>query len=256
MAATRQRAQLHLPRGIGRDTRHPVLILLIGVACASGAAASLASYTSMEWPHPSVYGTLTDARLPPKKAESETEALSKSAVRLADVTDDWLQALQSSALFRMNKSEPGAVRRNARPRVKSYSHRAGSKNYRPSSDSIRYSSESIRYQSVRLGNGATYRTMCVRLCDGYYWPVSFAATRREFARDSEVCARSCDAPAALHVYKNPGEEPEDMVDLSGQPYAKLGTAFRHRVGYDPACKCRPHPWETSSRQRHSSYLQR
>jgi hypothetical protein len=256
MAGTRHRVQLHPPRGIGRGTRQPVLMLLIGVACVTGAAASLASYTSTEWPHSSIDRTLADTRLLPKKAERETKAPSKSPVRLADVTDDWLQALQSSALFRMNKSEPGSVRRNARPRAKSYSHRAGSKNYRPSSDSIRYPSESIRYQSVRLGNGATYRTMCVRLCDGYYWPVSFAATRREFARDSEVCARSCDAPAALHVYKNPGEEPEDMVDLSGQPYAKLGTAFRHRVGYDPACKCRPHPWEASSRQRHSSYLQR
>lgn len=251
MAGIRQRAQLHLPRGIGRDTRQPVrfLMLLTGFACVTGAAASLASYTSTEWPHPSIDRTLTDTRLLPKKAERETEALSKSPVRLADVTDDWLQALQSSALFRMNKSETGLVRRNARPRVKSYSRRDGNKSQRPSS-------ESFQYQSARLGDGATYRTMCVRLCDGYYWPVSFAATRREFARDSDVCARSCDAPAALHVYKNPGEEPEDMVDLSGQPYAKLGNAFRHRVGYDPACKCRPHPWETSSRQRHSSYPQR
>jgi Protein of unknown function (DUF2865) len=249
MVGARPRAQLHLPRGIGRDTRQPALLLLIGVACVTGAAASLASYTSTEWPHPAVARTPTDARLPPKKSEGETEAPSKSTVRLADVTDDWLQALQSSALFRMHKSAPGGVRRSAGPSVKAYSRRAGHKGRRPSS-------EGIRDQGARLGGGATYRTMCVRLCDGYYWPVSFAATRREFARDGEVCARSCDAPAALHVYRNPGEEPEDMVDLSGRPYAKLGNAFRHRVGYDPACKCRPHPWETSSRLRHSGYLQR
>ena len=51
------------------------------------------------------------------------------------------------------------------------------------SDAVR--SEGVRHQSVRLDDGATYRTMCVRLCDGYFWPVSFTATKREFARDSE-----------------------------------------------------------------------
>ena len=95
--------------------------------------------------------------------------------------------------------------------------------------------------------------MCVRLCDGYFWPVSFTVTKREFARDSEVCDRSCGSPAVLHVYRNPGQEPQDMVDLKGQPYAKLGTAFRYRVNYDSACKCRPHPWEEASRQQHLSY---
>jgi hypothetical protein len=44
-----------------------------------------------------------------------------------------------------------------------------------------------------------------------------------------------------------------MIDLTGQPYVKLGTAFRYRVSYDSACKCRPHPWEEASRLQHLSY---
>ena len=99
----------------------------------------------------------------------------------------------------------------------------------------------------------TYRTRCVRLCDGYYWPVSFTATRGEFARDSKTCEQSCDLSVALHVYRNPGEEPEDMVDLQGRPYTMLDSAFRYRGSYNPACKCRPQPWEEASRQRHLSY---
>lgn len=260
MAVSRQRAPQHPASGAGHGPHRAVrfLVVIIGFACVAGAAKSVASYTSTEWPQTSIDRPSIDTTRR-KKIKSETEAQSsvpssaakssKSPVRLADVTDDWLQALQNPAFWRRNTSEPGRKRRDARPRVKSYTHRASTKSQRPPS-------ESIRYQSARLGDGATYRTMCVRLCDGYYWPVSFTATRGEFVRDSEVCARSCDSPAALHVYKNPGEEPEDMVDLSGRPYAKLGNAFRHRVGYDPACKCRPHPWEESSRQRHSSYLQR
>ncbi|NJO34246.1 MAG: DUF2865 domain-containing protein [Rhodospirillales bacterium] len=104
-----------------------------------------------------------------------------------------------------------------------------------------------------FGDSTTYRTMCVRLCDGYFWPISFTATKHELARDSEICERSCNAPVALHFYKNPGEEPPAMVDMNGQPYTRLASAFRYRVRYDPTCKCHPHPWEAASRQRHLSY---
>jgi hypothetical protein len=99
----------------------------------------------------------------------------------------------------------------------------------------------------------TYRTMCVRLCDGYYWPVSFATLKDSFERDERTCARSCSASVALYHYPNPGAEVEDMVSLQGLPYKDLGTAFLHRSTYDPNCKCRPHPWEAEAVARHKSY---
>ena len=67
------------------------------------------------------------------------------------------------------------------------------------------------------------------------------------------CERSCNAPVALHFYKNPGEEPPAMMGMNGQPYAQLPRAFRYRARYDPTCKCHPHPWETASRLMHLSY---
>jgi hypothetical protein len=95
----------------------------------------------------------------------------------------------------------------------------------------------------------TYRTMCVRLCDGYYWPISFATDEAHFSRDSRRCTRSCGAPAALYYYPNPGGAPEDMVSLKGVPYKSLATAFLFRTAYDESCKCRPHPWETEAHER-------
>ena len=167
-------------------------------------------------------------------------------LRLAQDHRAVVDACHNPAFWRKRGSEAACPRRQAQTRDNSHRRRASHK-----SDAVR--SESVRHQSVRLDDTATYRTMCVRLCDGYFWPVSFTATKREFARDSEVCDRSCGSPAVLHVYRNPGQEPQDMVDLKGQPYAKLGTAFRYRVNYDSACKCRPHPWEEASRQQHLSY---
>jgi uncharacterized protein DUF2865 len=100
---------------------------------------------------------------------------------------------------------------------------------------------------------ATYRTMCVRLCDGYYWPVSFATSMDRFGRDAQTCARSCGTPVALYYYPNPGGAPEDMVSLDGQPYRSLGTAFLYRASYDASCKCRAHPWEAAAIERHKGY---
>jgi hypothetical protein len=95
--------------------------------------------------------------------------------------------------------------------------------------------------------------MCVRLCDGYYWPVSFATSMDRFGRDAQTCARSCGTPVALYYYPNPGGAPEDMVSLDGQPYRSLGTAFLYRASYDASCKCRAHPWEAAAIERHKGY---
>ena len=65
--------------------------------------------------------------------------------------------------------------------------------------------------------------MCVRLCDGYDFPISFSATRDRLARDAKTCESSCGGQARLFIYRNPGADVEDMVDLRGQPYRKLNT---------------------------------
>lgn len=100
---------------------------------------------------------------------------------------------------------------------------------------------------------ATYRTMCVRLCDGYYWPISFSATRNRFAADSRQCESSCVMPAKLYVYRNPGGDIEQMRDLSGAPYTALPSAFRYRKEYVADCRCKPDPWSEEAR---AEYAQR
>ncbi|MBX9589403.1 MAG: DUF2865 domain-containing protein [Hyphomonadaceae bacterium] len=102
--------------------------------------------------------------------------------------------------------------------------------------------------------GSTYRTMCVRLCDGYYFPISFAASQDRFARDAHTCESRCGGgQASLFVYRNPGADVEDMVDLRGRPYRQLSTAFLYRQEYVPACRCQPNPWDAEARERHRMY---
>ena len=65
---------------------------------------------------------------------------------------------------------------------------------------------------------ATYRTLCVRLCDGYYFPVSFSTLPNHFQRDADVCQSQCAAPAELYYHQNPGGAVEQMVSVQ-QPAA-------------------------------------
>ena len=99
----------------------------------------------------------------------------------------------------------------------------------------------------------TYRTMCVRLCDGYYFPISFSATRDRLARDAKTCESSCGGQARLFIYRNPGADVEDMVDLRGQPYRQLSKAFLYRTEYVPQCRCKPNPWDAEAQERHRMY---
>jgi hypothetical protein len=104
----------------------------------------------------------------------------------------------------------------------------------------------------RTANGGYFRTMCVRLCDGFPIPMSFSTTRSQFARDARRCAQTCPA-GRLFVYRNPGGEMQDMVDLDGRPYRQLATAFLHQSTYVENCTCHGNPWDPEALARHQAY---
>ena len=86
---------------------------------------------------------------------------------------------------------------------------------------------------------ATYRTVCVRLCDGYYFPVSFSTLPSHFEQDAAVCQSKCAAPVELYYYQNPGAAVDQSVALRTQePYTSLNTAFRYRKELVPGCSCK------------------
>ncbi len=103
------------------------------------------------------------------------------------------------------------------------------------------------------GGGNTYRTLCVRICDGSFRPVSFSTTKSNFRRDERKCQKRNGRKAKLYVYRNPGQKIEDMADLRGRKYVKSTTAFLFRTVYNPSCKSKPHPWQIASLDRHKLY---
>ncbi len=99
----------------------------------------------------------------------------------------------------------------------------------------------------------TYRTLCVRMCDGFYFPISHATSSTNFARDAEICAASCGGDARLFYTPSPGGDVESMLDMTGRAYASFPIAFRYRKTLVQGCQCRPQPWTEAERARHQGY---
>jgi hypothetical protein len=114
-----------------------------------------------------------------------------------------------------------------------------------SARSIPKSERRKAYQDLKIPGldfaGDTFRTLCVRTCDGYYFPVSFSTTKENFPRDQKACESMCPGTEVqLFMHRVPEEESEDMATAKGEPYKAMSYAFAYRrdgVSSDAACKC-------------------
>jgi Protein of unknown function (DUF2865) len=122
----------------------------------------------------------------------------------------------------------------------------------PQSDSPTAAPPTAEKRRARIAR-PTFRSLCVRLCDGYYFPISQATIRERFSRDAEQCAQTCPSGSRLFVHRNPGEGVDDMRDLQGRPYRGLPNAFLHRTQYVANCTCRGNPWDETALARHQAY---
>lgn len=102
-------------------------------------------------------------------------------------------------------------------------------------------------------SGGPYRIMCVRACDGYYFPIRHHARHMNFAPDVISCRSACGDSAKLFYFPEDGGSPETMADLGGQKYADLPHAFGYRKKLVDGCTCKPAPWSGEEAARHEGY---
>jgi hypothetical protein len=88
------------------------------------------------------------------------------------------------------------------------------------------------------GDYHTVRTLCVRKTDGFYWPISYSTLIDYVPNDAQQCHAMCPSlDVDLYYYDNPGQEPEQMVNQFGEPYASLPNAFKVRTEFDETSRC-------------------
>ncbi|CAN7361212.1 DUF2865 domain-containing protein [Pararhizobium sp. LjRoot235] len=100
------------------------------------------------------------------------------------------------------------------------------------------------FTRLNADNGGSLRTLCVRTCDGAFFPISSSATPADFQRDAEACQRRCPgAETALYYHAFATEETDQMVSAStGEPYIELPTAFAYKtrdLAQPGRCGCTP-----------------
>lgn len=83
-----------------------------------------------------------------------------------------------------------------------------------------------------------YRSVCVRLCDGFFYPIHYSTYGSLLGQDAQQCQSNCAAPAELYVYRNPGQDIEQAVSLNGSAYMDLPVALRFRKEYVTGCSCK------------------
>jgi hypothetical protein len=91
------------------------------------------------------------------------------------------------------------------------------------------------------------RTYCVRTCDGYYFAIGFARNKGELAAHESMCAASC-GTSPMKLYSSPvqgdrtndgktGPAIERAVDMTGQLYTAMPTAYAFKTADTAACAC-------------------
>jgi hypothetical protein len=85
--------------------------------------------------------------------------------------------------------------------------------------------------------GGRYRTVCVRMCDGFYFPISEAAGRSRFKVDAEICSARCPKSEVKLFAHDTGENSETALatDGSGEVYARLQNALAYRSRVVEGC---------------------
>jgi hypothetical protein len=85
-----------------------------------------------------------------------------------------------------------------------------------------------------------YKTLCVRTCDGFYFPISYSTLPNRFVDDAQTCQRMCPASeVALYSHRSTGEDVNQAVSTaSGRLYTELPNAFAYRKQFNPSCSCK------------------
>jgi hypothetical protein len=105
-------------------------------------------------------------------------------------------------------------------------------------EAIRIEQPRAAFDVERAGGGGGSKLICVRSCDGSFFPLQNLPDGRAGA--DEMCQALCPGAEAA-AYRVPGGSDvqlERAVSLKGQPYRRLANAFKYQKSFDQGCSCR------------------
>ena len=96
-----------------------------------------------------------------------------------------------------------------------------------------------RAAAARAAPAPAPRPVCVRQCDGYFFPLPAASGPTADVDEEAACRALCpSAVVALYFLPAHSDRIEEAANARGEPYSALPAAFRYRSAGAPACGCR------------------
>jgi hypothetical protein len=82
------------------------------------------------------------------------------------------------------------------------------------------------------------KAVCVRTCDGSFFPVSYSASQGRLGGLEDMCRALCpNADVSLYTY-SPSGQIEQAVSINGAKYMDLPNALKYRQSLDSSCSCK------------------
>lgn len=154
----------------------------------------------------------------------------------------------NAGIFEFVHAESRARREQARQATQAQAQRtavdARTASLTPAASAPERVARTIRPMSMRspgadeLSGSLQRRTVCVRMCDGYHFPVGSLRNDAELPAHQRVCQSMCPgAPVKLFTVANGKASVADAVAADGQIYSALPMAWAHERASDPTCQC-------------------
>ncbi|HTR12537.1 MAG TPA: DUF2865 domain-containing protein [Roseiarcus sp.] len=98
--------------------------------------------------------------------------------------------------------------------------------------------KSIEEEKSGVNAHAGSYAVCVKTCDGSFFPVSYSGAGSRADSLEDVCRSLC-PNADVQLYSFPfGGTISEAVSASGEPYVNLPNALKFEQSYDATCSCR------------------
>lgn len=115
-----------------------------------------------------------------------------------------------------------------------------------------------RYGLPRAEMLSPVSTICVRTCDGGFFPISNNATSVDFGRDAATCSKMCPGVETELFYRDiSSTEASNMISTAtGAPYSAMKNAFAYKTrapGEKSACSCNLTAYYEQMRKSQAAY---
>ncbi len=90
-----------------------------------------------------------------------------------------------------------------------------------------------------LGAHGGSQAVCVRTCDGGFFPMNFSARGAPQEDLEKLCQALCPNAEVKLYTRNPNSTIDTALGADGTPYRDLPNALKFQTSFDPSCACKP-----------------